>query len=388
VTLQTFNANDLLYTISPETDAPAGQRIWALLQARLLDEMTGQPPLGAISIESSLPGLNARVAPGGIVGFAGVPLHAFPQLAAQGYTVPVVIQAQRYITVLLNAPVAQILTFPNTFAPTDLGVLQMHRLPTVLTGRVVLNTGIDVTPLAGATVTLTGLWRTPPPANLNVPPDPPDVVALKPALYFGRSAAGAQLIGQDFQGVAGPDKQLLQDANANQVLLRLSDRKQIANGDILAIDPDNPERSEYIPIQSIAGASTDDQPATVTLSYPLQSTHRRGVIVHKVQFQQVGIATPLAVDAIAGDTCVFLNAVNNLGAANLVVVQGGGGPTEYHAVSRFNSTSDAQGFFRLPPISRIAQCGLRAHHGAHPDLDVKFSPDYSNEICRLDFVYQ
>jgi hypothetical protein len=116
--------------------------------------------------------------------------------------------------------------------------------------------------------------------------------------------------------------------------------------------------------------------------------HRHGAAAHKVEFQQVGLPTPLASDAIAGDTCIFPGAAGSLGAAPLAAIQGGGLPTEYHAVNYFTATSNAEGSFRLPPISRVAQCQFRVHDGAHPDLvNVRFSPDYTRPESRLDFVY-
>ena len=80
--------------------------------------------------------------------------------------------------------------------------------------------------------------------------------------------------------------------------------------------------------------------------------------------------------------------MGNLSGAPFLSLQSGGVPTEYHATSYFNAVSDAQGFFRLPPLSRVAQCALRSHDGTHIDLDVTYSPDYSQQVSRIDFVYQ
>jgi hypothetical protein len=207
-------------------------------------------------------------------------------------------------------------------------------------------------------------------------------------LYVDRLQAGTTVQGLGFLGAPGPDKQLLQDATAGLNLLRLSDRKQISSGDILAIDAQDPERTEYISINTVTGASTDDQPALITLDAPLRSVHRQGSVVHKVQFTNAGVPTLLTSDAIAGDVCLFLNSVGNLSSAPFLSLQSGGVPTEYHATGYFNAVSDAQGFFRLPPLSRVAQCGLRSHDGAHTDLSVTYTPDYSQEVSRIDFVYQ
>ena len=386
--LETFNANDLVYTVSPEPELPDGMKRWAVLEALLEDEITGQAPLGAVNVQTSFAGLSPRVAPGGKIGFAAIPVLVFPLLRLKNYPVSFTIQAEGYIPLLRNETILSNLAFPGSFTPLDLGTLELHRLPTAIAGRVVLNTGIAFQAIAGATITLTGLWRTPPPASLVVPPDPPDIVSLNPGLYADRPQIGTTVQGLGFLGAPGPDKQLLQDAPAGQSLLHLSHRKLIANGDILAIDAQDPERTEYISIKTLAGASTDDQPALITLDSPLRSVHRQGAIIHKVQFHNVGVAAQLTSDAIAGDVCLFLNGVGNLSGAPFLSLQSGGVPTEYHATSYFNAVSDAQGFFRLPPLSRVAQCALRSHDGTHIDLDVTYSPDYSQQVSRIDFVYQ
>ena len=386
--VETFDANDLIYTVSPEPELPDGMKTWAVLLARVMDEISGKPPLGDAGIQTSFPGLSPRASSGGLLGLAAIPVRVFPALKTKNYTVPVTIQADGYIPLLRSVNIAHIPTFPGTFNPTDLGTLDLHRLPTVIAGRVMLNTGTEFQAIAGVTVNLTGVWQTPPPANLVVPPDPPDLVSLTPGLYVDRPQAGTQIQGLAPLGGPGPDKQLLQEADAGQTLLRLSDRRLINNGDVLAIDAGDAERTEYITIHAIAGASTADQPASITLDAPLRSVHREGAVVHKVQFVNVGVVTLLTRDAITGDVCLFVNGVGNFGGASFVAISTGGGAPEYQATGYFSAVSDAQGFFRWPRISRVAQCALRAHDGVHADLDQALSPDYPEEVSRIDFVYQ
>lgn len=385
--LQIYQANDITYTVSPDVEVPLGFRTWAVIRGRLLDEMTNQPPDSQTSIDSDFSGISPRVAAGGLVGFAAIPVRAFPELKNAPVTVPVTVGASGYLPLFRNVPIAQDANFPASFTPGDMGDLRLHRLPTQVGGRVVLNTGIAPSAISGATVSLTGLWRTPPPANLVVPPDPPDIVSLSPGTYFDRAAAGSQVQGLDFLGAPGPDKQLLSDARDGQAQLFLSDRVSIAPGDILAVDTADSGRTEYLAIQAIAGASASDLPARITLVASLRSTHRQGATVHKVQFQNVGTAIPLGQDAIAGDACVFVNGLGSLSSAPLLSIQQGVPPVEYHAAAYFRAVSDAQGFFRLPPLSRVAQCALHCHDGTHPDQDVKHRPEYEGGASRLDFVY-
>src|ERR1700722_1829905 len=103
--LATYSANDLVYTISQEPDAPLGSLSWALIHARLIDELTALPPEGDIEIESPFPFVSPRVGLGGIVGLAGTPERSFPALATLDYTVPMSIQAEGYVDLSLNVPV-------------------------------------------------------------------------------------------------------------------------------------------------------------------------------------------------------------------------------------------------------------------------------------------
>lgn len=386
--LQTFNANEITYSVSPDRELPPGFKPQAVIRGRLLDEMTGQPPEGAISIDLSYSGINARVGTGGLVGFAAIPLRAFPELKNAPATVEVNLLADGYIPLFRSVPILKDVNFPNSFTPGEMGDMLLHRLPVVIEGRVFLNMGTAAAAIAGANLTLTGLWRTPPPASMVVAPDPPDLVSLNPGIYADRSAAGSQVQGLKLLGAPGPDKQLLNDAAEAQSELLLSDRSLIAPNDILAIDIADAERTEFVAIKTIVGASTDNLPARIDLVSPLRSVHRQGATVHKVQFQNVGPVIALSQDAIAGDACVFVSGVGNLASSPFISIQQGTAPVEYHSASYFQASSDAQGFFRFPPISRVAQCALHCHDGVHTDLDILHRPDYEADASRVDFVYQ
>jgi len=385
--LETYNANDIVYTVSPEPELPIGLKPQAVIRGRLLDEMTNQPSAGKIYIDSPYAGISPRVGSGGLVGFAAIPVRAFPELKNAPVSVPVNLLADGYLPLFRNVPVLQDMNFPESFSGGDMGDMLLHRLPTVISGRVLLNTGTAATAIPGAAITLTGVWRSLPPASMVVPPAPPDLASLNPGIYVDRSAAGSQVQGLKFLGTPGSDKTLLNDAMAAQPQLVLSDRHLIAPNDILAIDTVDAERTEFVAIKTITGASTDDLPAQVTLASPLRASHRQGATVHKIQFQNVGPVIALGDDAIAGDVCIFVNGVANLTSAPFVSITQGVMPAEYHSASYFQTTSDAQGFFRLPPISRVAQCGLRCHDGVHTDLDVLHCPNYETEVSRIDFAY-
>jgi hypothetical protein len=139
-------------------------------------------------------------------------------------------------------------------------------------------------------------------------------------------------------------------------------------------------------IKAIFPASTPIQPARIQLSIPVQATHRFNAIVRKVTVGAAGASTPLTDDAIAGDVCAFVGSVATLQPATTVGIDDGANPIEYHAVSYFTATTVAGGFYRLPPLSRVAQLNLQANNGTLSPV-LTFVPDYGGEENKFDITY-
>ena len=368
-----------LVNISPD-DAPLlGNRWWAVTTMRVVDEMTGAPPRVPLTVTVTPPraGFTPRAADDGLVGLVAIPQHVFPALNAQAYDVSYTVAARRYVEQQVTADFLQDVTFPNTFTPVPLADLGLHRAPVTVSGRTVLLNGGPPTPIAGATIRVTGIWRTPPPATAAVPADPPNVVSLHPPLYRPRSAAAGQLQVLTLTPVANEDKRLVEAAAAGVTTLRLSDRVNLAVGNVLAVEADDVDRLEYMEIQAINGGSTPDQAATVTLLHPLAFGHPREVVVRRMTAGVPGVARAITVDAIDGDSCLFLNNLNGMATANQVRIFGGG-PPEIHRVRLFRATSNAGGYYRLPPLSRVAQLEITAT-SAPRQATVIFAPDYSQD---------
>jgi hypothetical protein len=322
-----------------------------------------------------------------LAGVVGAPRDTLSLLASQSYTFDLTFGADGYLPVPVAVTIPQDPTFPLTFTPIHLGDLLMHREPVVLRGRTVLNSGGIATPVGGATVAITGLWSTAPPANVIVPPGPPNVVSLSPPLYFARTTAAGTLRRHELVPVAGADKSLLTYGLPGASALRLSDRVGLSVGDIAVVDESDLERTEYLPITAISGLTTPDQPATITLAHPLAHRHRVGATVRKVTPQPPGPTTACTREAIAGDTCFFVASVAGLNTVHVVEIAGGPAPAEYHGLRTFSVTSDTQGYFRLPPLSRVAQVEIQATDGVHTPVTRTFSPDYAETENRIDFVF-
>jgi hypothetical protein len=365
--------NSQPYVFSPDDQPPLEGRLWALVRMQVIDELTGQAPASTITVEAEGTGFTPRVASGGLVGLTGIPSQVFPP-----DVVRLTIRAAGYLP---RTRLVQLMQMTELIA--------LHREPTVITGRTVRANGNTTTPLAGATVRVTGIWRTPPPANMDVPADPPNLVSLRPPLYADRAVVTGHLQPRDLTPTVGDDKFLLEDILAGANPIRLSNRQNLAPGDMLLIDADQPDLTEFLAISTITGASTADQPARITLDYPVAWAHRRNAVVKKVSPLPPGAVQQFAVEALAGDTCVFLDDVAGLTAAHEVQITDGTNPDESHSLQTFSATSDTDGYYRLPPLSRVAQ--LRIHVEKTVGVQTftsqtEFRPDYNLRENRLDLT--
>jgi len=181
---------------------------------------------------------------------------------------------------------------------------------------------------------------------------------------------------------------LLSDAAEGATSIRLSDQVSIAAGNILLIDASEPDLIEFISIASITGAGTTDQPCTVTLNHPLAFEHRSGALVQRANPQPLGPVRQISVDALPGDACVFLNNTGGLAAANEVQLSGGAG-NEYHSVKLFSVSSDGEGYYRLPPLSRVAQLVIEGKKVVGPQTfaaKLEFRPDFSKHENTVDLT--
>jgi hypothetical protein len=375
------------YTIATEPDTRAGQLMNAIISARLVDEITGQPPQDDVAIKSSFAGLKPRVAEDGVVGFASIPLRVFTELATSAYTVPFTIAATGFVPIDRQVTIGPQPGFPGVFAGVDLGDLGLHRTPVVIRGRVTRASQLDANPIAGAQVTMTGIWRTPPPANVVVPKSPPFVVSVRPSVYFDRTAATGMLRKRNMVPVAGDSRVLTADAMAGSAMLPVSNRISIAVGTILLVDTANPDVAEYMTVQSVTGGSTADEPASITLTYALRNIHAANTTVQIVNPDPPGADNAFQDAGIAGDSCVLLNSMTDLASANVVELHGGPMPAEYHLASYFDTVSDASGYYRFPKLSRVAQLEVTVASGALIPIVQTFLPAYGLVENRLDFRF-
>ncbi|MFL6277645.1 MAG: hypothetical protein ACJ74G_20865 [Blastocatellia bacterium] len=351
----------------------------------MIDELTGQAPAGPSLIRTPLKNVGARMGADSIGGIIGTPRAVFPALNAQPYTVHLSVVSEGYLTQEIDVAVPQDLSFPNTFSPPPLIDVFLHRKPTIIRGRTIRANSTTTIPVPGATVRVTGIWRTPPAANASVPPSAPNVVSLRPPLYADRKAVVGHLGRRNLTALAG-SKFLLADVLQGATEMRLSDQVGLAVGTILLIDASEPDLIEFMVIKSITGAGTADQPCTASLAQPLAYEHRRNAVVLRANPSAPAPAKQISVEALAGDTCVFLSSTGGLTAE---VEVSGGSANEYHGVSTFSVASDSDGYYRLPPLSRVAQLVIEGKKTVGPQTfaaKTEFRPDYSKWENTLDLL--
>jgi len=373
---RTVQTSERAYVFSPDRAPLQADRIQVLAKVRLIDELTSQAPAGPSLMKTPLKNVSARIGADGIGGVIGIPRTVFPALNAQPYTIHLAVISEGYVTQELDLTVQADPSFPAAFSPPALVDVFLHRIRA---------NGVTTIPMPGATVRVTGIWRTSPPANASVPPSAPNLVSLRPPLYASRKAIVGHLGRRNLPALAG-NKFLLEDVLQGATEIRLSDQVSLAVGTILLIDAGDPDLIEFIAIKTITGAGTADQPCTVSFVQPLAFEHRRNAVVQRANPLAPAPTKQVSVEALAGDICVFLSSTSGLTAE---VEVSGGSANEYHRVSTFSVTSDSDGYYRLPPLSRVAQLVIEGKKTVGPQTfaaKTEFRPDYSKRENTLDLM--
>lgn len=371
------------YTLSPDPRLRPGSLNQSIVSAQLRDEHTLQAPAVEVVAETSFPKLTARSTVDGLAGLVGIPERAVPQLSVVSYDIPFSVRARRYVPFRTVAQLPAQATFPDTFARVDLGIVSLHREPVILRGRVSRPGAGGAVPVAGATVSITGYWLEIPPVLAPPPATPPNLLSLRPEVYFDRGVA-AQIRRRDFT-VTTDVSELLSDAPAGVMELRLSNRVGIVAGEILRIDATDSYRTEFVTVAAVSGSSSADQPAQITLEFAGRLDHRAGAVVERVTPLAPGANNALASAAVPGDATVLTAALAGIAGATTVEIDDGITPPEYHLVAQFSTTTDADGFYRLPPLNRVGQLELTADDGVSPAVRQTVIPNYELIQNTVDF---
>jgi hypothetical protein len=295
---------------------------------------------------------------------------------------------------LADAPT---ITFPAGSAVQPLPADQALALdpePVTIKGCVLKRSGANITTLANALVRLSKLWIQVPPAGSTVQPEPPTpgvfppppwdppIGAVWPPMYMDfPKGSSIEFENRPVDG-AMPPKTILDDAPQGTTQLRFSDASGLALGDVVAIDADDDGRREIVEVTNIAltGAVTDW--ARITINNPLQLLHRNNAIVRRLQAVAPLLTRVLNYDAASGDGVLLFDTTAVTGSHQVRLVDGT--RHAFHRVSVYSATSDTQGYYRLPPITRAGKIELAAKDSgsaAHVEVEiVPADPRTNNKI--------
>jgi hypothetical protein len=385
MTQQLITLDGSTWRIAADTVLPFASNPQALLLADAIDEITGAPPQAPISVTSDNTPLMGRAASSGRVGLVGRPLSLFSINFVAGAKLDMALAADGFLPLALTGILGPQPNYPSAFTPSKLGTVFLHRVPTRLSGRTVSH---DRTVRPGSAVSISSMWTTQSQIVVG-PPSAANLIAISPGLYADRPAA-ASVQQLNVAPVLAQAKQLIGAFNFGASQVRLSDVIGLSPGSLLIIDGPDKDRSEIIAINTIIDpGSGPDEPATAVLAQALLRNHRDVTAVYPASAGALGTGNSLSSAGQAGDVTVFPSAMTGLDLSMVSVkVTGGAAPAEYHWAQIYQTTSDADGYFQLPPIHRVAQINLHATNGAEPlPLDLPIALDWGREALVLDLVF-
>jgi hypothetical protein len=259
----------------------------------------------------------------------------------------------------------------------------------VITGRTVLQKGTGYEVLSGVQVQIIGIWRQMPSAYQITPSADPNLIFITPPLFFDRSSKNGQLHRYNLKVLKDPGRTLLEKVEPGSKLIYASTLQGLSPGDLIAIDVFDPERAEFHAIETVPTGS-QAQSGRLGLAIPLQRAHRNGARLQKANTpNKSGAMYRLKEDARVGESCLFLDQLKILKTAHYVSIRDNSkNPPEYHSVQFYTGESNSQGYYRLPPLSRVAQVELEASYKKLKAVKVVFSPDYSQTENQVDFIFR
>jgi hypothetical protein len=373
------------WRLAPETQPPAALWPQAMLMVTTLDEITGEAPGVSLIPCADVSGLEAR-ASGNLAGLVGRPLRQFLPGAIPTAPLELTLSGPGFLPVTVSAPLVEP-AYPNTFTPASPTppTVALHRAPVTISGRAVSHTGVVRN---GATLSLAGVWLTL--ADLVNPPAAPNLATLASPLYADRDTTAGVAAQPMTAAPPAETKALERSANVGDLSVHLSDQVGLTAGSVIAIDPQDPGRAEYLAVTGVVSLGAGPTfPAIVTLAHPLGRPHAAGASAIRMVLGAAGAVNALSTPARAGDVTLLLASMTGVSATpTAVVITGSGPPAEYHLASPIGGVSDADGYVTLPPVHRVAQLQLRAHHASEPtDLIRDIMLPLGVDALTLDFVF-
>lgn len=275
-------------------------------------------------------------------------------------------------------------------APTfiEMGDIALHRMAVVIRGRVMtwVPSSNAFQPTAGATVEIPWIWRRQSDVPIEAAKEPMKLVSLAPGLYADRAVTTDSFQPVVQTPVPGEDKALLADVLPGDDEVAVSNAIGLAPGALLRLDRENPDVGETIQASGIAVTGAMNEPARSALVYPAQRGHRHADTVEHVTAAAALSSKSLDTDGAAGDVALFLTDLTWAGTPGAARIAGGA-PDEYQDVRLFFTKTDADGYFALPPISRVAKVRIAVTPTAKPTQNIDLQPEYRSAEQWLDVSF-
>jgi hypothetical protein len=294
--------------------------------------------------------------------------------------------------------------FPDAYSSPPTVVAAMRRRPVIIAGRVVTrDTAANTsTPVVNASITVTDFWRTRAavvanPANGSMTHPVPVLREFAGAISPGALAARpvAAGLGAAVLPSAGDDRTLDLPASADARRIDVRRRQNLLPAPaplparLLLVEADDPDASEYHTIATLDPPGAPDEPARLGLELPLARAHREGARVARLN---PGVLPPpaftLVTEVLRGDRCLFIDAPIGAPPPSSVRIAGGGPADEFQACAVLEARSNPEGYFRLPPIHRMARVQLTVDDGLGNVLPpIEIDPQYGEPEQRIDAVF-
>jgi len=286
----------------------------------------------------------------------------------------------------------------DAWTPVDIGILTLRRDVTVLRGRTMRRDPITNTdsPVAGALISVTDFWTSLADVRAGLPgrmttPNPAlrmFAATLTPGVTTRRSVGPGQVASRTLAPTAPPDDRRLVSATVRgQTSFRISDRSSIAPAALLRLNPERSEATETVTVTTVTGYAPADGPGDISTALPLYGSHAAGTRVVPVTESAVQPAAALRRDVRAGDRVLFVDDLTNLPDGADVAISDGVTPQEYQGLRRLEATSDAGGYFALPPIHRVAALSIVTTAPLLTPVLLTVRPDYTVREHLIDVVF-
>lgn len=361
-----------------------GDVFQSLLMVQLVDELTGDPIDRPISISHDVRHGTPKSATFGICGVVGVPRKCFPNLAVAPYTVNARFEVTGYEPVNVTHTFLADGTYPDSFADANLGQVGLRRAPVVLSGRTVeLDAQNRPVPVPSADVAISGIWRLVADIDLAAGPDTAArFLSLSPSLYADRATADVTIVTLT---PAGAPTRLTSSATPGDTFVNVLSTAGIVVGNVVRIGTSDPDLMENMVVAQVISRNDPASPGQLRFSYPVQRKHYSGEDVDVVAVMGAGPDATATEAARAEDSILFVNTTSPFTGAAFVQVLTPAMDNEYLTAAPIVAVSDAEGFYRLPCISRIAAFEVSASAGALT-ATANFTPNYGLFSNGLDLT--